>query len=64
MGDNCGGLVPENDDFVINEQSQDPIQVVKQVVNGTRVPFVVVMPGFEDATGEWVGSEKGKVVET
>jgi hypothetical protein len=56
MGDNCdewgvGWLVPGDDDFVINEQSQDPVQVVKQVVNGTRVPFVGVVPGFEDATG-------------
>ena len=55
LGDNCdewviGGLVPGNDDLVIQEQSQDPIQVVKQVVNGTRVPFVGVTPGFKDAT--------------
>jgi hypothetical protein len=56
MGDNCdewgvGGLVPGKDDLVIQEQSQDPIQVVEQVMNGTRVPFVGVSPGSEDATG-------------
>jgi hypothetical protein len=45
-----GGLVPGYDDLVIHEQSQDPIQDVKQVVNGTRVPFVGVSLGSEDAT--------------
>ena len=59
-----GGLVPGNDDYIIHEQSQASIQVVKQVVNGTRVPFVGVTPGSDDATGGSVGSEKGKVVET
>ena len=43
--------MPGIDDLVIHEQSQDPRQEVKQVVNGTRVPFVGVTPGSKDATG-------------
>ena len=66
MGDNCeewgvGGLVPGND-YIIHEQSQS-LKVVEQVVNGTRVPFVGVTPGSDDATGGKGGvreSESGR----
>ena len=54
MGDNCdewgvGGLVPGNDN-VIHEQAQASMQVVEQVLNGTRVPSVGVTPGSDETT--------------
>ena len=42
--------MPENDN-VIHEQSQASIQVVEQVLNGTRVPFMGLTPGSDEATG-------------